>query len=133
MNAFAYRGALYCEACATSIRQRLAREGYKVRAEEDSDSYPCGPFANGGGEADTPQHCDSCGVFLENALTDDGTGYAYDSIVSPYDDAADSQWKTGRYCDHVAARLESDGEKTLATWARFYGLPDAPLNDAADS
>jgi hypothetical protein len=34
----------------------------------DSDKFPKGPLADGGGESDCPQHCDTCGVFLENPL-----------------------------------------------------------------
>ena len=129
MNAFIYQAALYCEDCAGHIRQRLAREGYQVRAEEDSDSYPCGPFANGGGEADSPQHCDACHAFLENPLTSEGVGYALPLILAAYDPADDSKWKAGRYSDHVADCLAADGESNLATWARFYEMPDAPESE----
>jgi hypothetical protein len=41
----------------------------------DSDTFPQGPYANGGGEADSPQHCDHCAKFLENPLTSDGLAY----------------------------------------------------------
>ena len=39
-----------------------------------------GPYADGGGEADTPQHCDGCGHFLENPLAGDGLIYVEDAI-----------------------------------------------------
>ena len=41
----------------------------------DSDQYPKGPYCNGGGESDCPNHCDGCKVFLENPLTQDGENY----------------------------------------------------------
>jgi len=41
----------------------------------DSNEYPKGPYEYGGGEADYPQHCDGCGLFLENSLTEDGVYY----------------------------------------------------------
>lgn len=41
----------------------------------DSDDYPKGPYLDGGGESDRPQHCGTCSLFLENPLTLDG--YAY--------------------------------------------------------
>ena len=47
---------------------------------EDSDTFPQGPFCDGGGEADCPQHCDECGVFLENPLTPDGVRYVAETI-----------------------------------------------------
>jgi len=42
-------GEVYCESC---------------RSLNDD-----GPYPDGGGEADAPQHCGGCGVFLENPLT----------------------------------------------------------------
>src|SRR3954469_15157799 len=46
----------------------------------DSDKFPKGPYENGGGEADTPQHCDQCMAFLENPLTEDGCAYVIDEL-----------------------------------------------------
>lgn len=81
MKAYIYCAALYCESCGDIIRANLESAGkapLKLENEStwDSDTYPKGPYSDGGGEADCPQHCDSCGVFLENALTDDGDAYA---------------------------------------------------------
>ena len=41
----------------------------------DPDDFPQECNQEGGGEADGPQHCGDCGVFLENALTTDGDTY----------------------------------------------------------
>jgi hypothetical protein len=41
---------------------------------------PKGPYPDGVGEADTPQHCDGCGEFLENPQTGDGLIYVEDAI-----------------------------------------------------
>ena len=41
----------------------------------DSDDYPKGPYADGGGEADSPQFCAHCNAFLRNPLTADGLEY----------------------------------------------------------
>lgn len=74
MNAFVYRADLYCEDCARDIIAKL-RDGKLVYAgldSEDSDDFPQGPYANGGGEADNEQHCGGCNVALENPLTTDG-------------------------------------------------------------
>ena len=54
-------------------------------------------FPNGGGEADAPQHCDSCGVFLENPLTDEGVQYVLEAI-------------------------EEGSGSCIAEWAAFYDL-----------
>ena len=81
MNAYIYRAALYCEDCVIDIKMRLnwlhegvPEEGY------DSDWYPKGPYPDGGGEADTPQHCDCCHLFLENPLTGDGESYVKEAL-----------------------------------------------------
>lgn len=57
MDAYIYQAALICEGCASALQVND------------------GPYADGGGEADCPNHCDQCGVFLENPLTSDGYDY----------------------------------------------------------
>lgn len=90
MDVFIYHAALLCEDCATAIRRDLIRSGYVVRAEEDSDDFPCGPYSHGGGESDCPQHCDACGVFLENALTADGSAYVKSAFKAYHADRSGS-------------------------------------------
>lgn len=51
----------------------------------DSDDFPKGPYPEGGGEADTPQHCDSCHEFLENPLTSDGMAYVRENQRGEWD------------------------------------------------
>jgi hypothetical protein len=51
----------------------------------DSDEYPKGPYPDGGGEADTPQHCDHCHCFLENPLTSDGYDYVREKQNAEWD------------------------------------------------
>lgn len=80
MDVYMYQAALLCEGCGERRRGGLRRAGNEPPNIEDecsydSDRYPKGPFCDGGGEADSPQHCDHCSVFLENALTSDGYGY----------------------------------------------------------
>lgn len=76
-NAYIYRADIYCEACANKIKAEL---GAPPAIEGDSETYPQGPYSHGGGEADTPQHCGGCDVFLKNALTSDGIQYVRESI-----------------------------------------------------
>lgn len=115
MDAFIYRGALYCEECTAALKARLPTPAGADLADEstfDSDRYPKGPFADGGGEADSPQHCDSCGCFLENPLTGDGESYVRRAFDPQAMDNPDSET--------LAARLESAGYWGKAQWARHY-------------
>jgi hypothetical protein len=85
MKAFVYQAALYCVPCGESIRARLDGDGKRPadldnESSFDSDNYPKGPYADGGGEADSPQHCDACNAFLENPLTADGAEYLAEQI-----------------------------------------------------
>lgn len=89
---------------AESLLDKLAKERGIDRANEstfDSDDFPKGPFADGGGEADTPQHCDVTGEHLENPLTEDGSAY----VKRAFKDYAED----GR-----------GDRETLALWADFY-------------
>lgn len=109
MDAYIFQAALYCATCAGDIKLHLIMEG-KAPADPhdessyDSDDYPKGPYSNGGGEADSPQHCDTCGKFLENPLTSDGIDYVR---------AAVQEARRSLHVRHSVA---------LDEWAPFYGL-----------
>jgi hypothetical protein len=64
-DVYAYQGALYCDDCAEQIIEELDAQG----AEDDGDSeqYPQGPHSDGGGESDSPYHCDN-GAQCVNAV-----------------------------------------------------------------
>lgn len=71
-NVYIYQAALFCEPCGVSIRENIPQPDHANIDDEstyDSDEWPKGPYPDGGGEADTPQHCDGCGVALNNPLT----------------------------------------------------------------
>jgi hypothetical protein len=94
MDVYLYRAVLWCGPCmrqmllddarveadfdhsdhdpAQSPDSALRVKGYKQESDYDSDELPKGPYGNGGGETDSPQHCDACGCFLQNPLTTDG-------------------------------------------------------------
>lgn len=141
MKAYMYQAALHCEACALDIMDHLSPDcgicggshpanlgldcrayrimdnGRSIPADEamyDSDRFPKGPYADGGGEADTPQHCDACQTFLENPLTDDGREYVKRSLDVFMVDNSDQSW------EDIARAAEACGKPALATWARFY-------------
>jgi hypothetical protein len=100
MDAYVYKSALWCGPCmiktlvaerkaapgaielspAEALTQIVSANGFTTESDYDSDDLHKGPYADGGGEADTPQHCDSCSQFLENPLTGDGLTYVEDAI-----------------------------------------------------
>ena len=122
-NVFIYCAALYCEGCGEDIRDELAvPEGHDPAAERtgDSEDYPQGPYAEGGGESDTPQHCEGCGEHLGNPLTQRGYRYVADAILAMVFDG------------------EGDSD-TLEAWSIAYpdwlegaNLEDAILEQLAD-
>jgi hypothetical protein len=57
---------------AEALEQIVSANGFTTESHYDGDDLPKGPCAEGGGEADAPQHCDGCGQFLGNPLTVDG-------------------------------------------------------------
>ena len=97
MFAYIYNAAIFCEECGGEIKTELQNDG--VTCNGDSDAFPQGPYPNGGGESDTPSHCDTCGVFLENALTSDGYDYVKEAITA------------------------NDGDKNvLKEWSEYYDI-----------
>ena len=108
MRVYTYQGDIFCEDCAAAYRPK----------DNPSEDWQ-GPFPEGGGEADAPQHCgmgahcvnaDTCpahdkhpiGIFLENPLTTDGRRYVEQKCREDI--------RSGRGC--VA----------LDIWAPFYGI-----------
>lgn len=94
---YIFAADMYCEACGEDIRKRLTKErkrpkSWRDETTYDSDEFPKGPYADGGGESDSPSHCgsgkdcldptilgdgpdDKVGKFLENPLTNAGVHY----------------------------------------------------------
>ncbi len=85
-QAYIYQADTYCEECTAAIKARLFAAG-EVPANPldertfDSDVYPKGPYDNGGGEADTPNHCASCHKPLLNDLTRVGVEYVAQKLL----------------------------------------------------
>jgi hypothetical protein len=117
MDAYIYCADIYCEDCGEKIREDIDREGLAPTDPDDehtydSEEYPKGPYAEGGGESDCPQHCGSgadcvnaielyngtkIGAFLENPLTSDGLTYARESYETEKTEVTEL-WRDF-YCD----------------------------------
>lgn len=78
MNAYIYHADMLCEHCGVHHINLLTAA--KIEDNGDSDTFPQGPYSNGGGESDCPQHCNRCGTFLENPLTSEGLAYVKDRL-----------------------------------------------------
>jgi len=142
MKVFMYMAALLCEACGLAKSAELDAAGLRPAGMDpdnehtwDSDAYPKGPYEHGGGEADCPQHCDHCSLFLENPLTTEGVEYVYgvlEKFISDEDESIDGALVADRLEDEaesMSLNLPLDGIdapahahscRIRATWARFY-------------
>lgn len=111
MDAYVYQAALLCADCGqAAIIAVESTRPFPPGYPSDSDAYPQGPYPQGGGEADSPQHCDHCSLFLENPLTGDGYAYVAELIEEHLDNGRGSA-------------------AVLRTWADFY----ASENDGLDA
>lgn len=101
MDVYMFQAALWCEDCGEALREQMIQDGEAPEDPDDEESYdsdefPKGPYGDGGGEADSPQHCDAgehcinavelssgskVGAFLENPLTDDGNEYVREAVL----------------------------------------------------
>jgi hypothetical protein len=124
MDAYIYRAALWCGPCiikalvaerkaapgtidmspAEALEQIVSANGFTSEGHYDSDDLPKGPYAEGGGEADAPQHCDGCGQFLGNPLTVDGLIYV-ENMIRDY---------------LTTKKVSGAATDALIEWADFY-------------
>lgn len=94
-QAYIYDADIYCVACAEKIKARIDAEGGTPANPDDertfdSGEYPKGPYDNGGGEADSPQHCRDCQTPLLNDLTSDGQKYVIEALQEYVQDGGGS-------------------------------------------
>lgn len=121
MDVYIYQADVYCEPDGLAIRDRLDEGGSRPadpgdESSYDSDDYPKGPYPDGGGESDTPQHCAVCGLFLENPLTSDGLEYVKEFVLR----------------DLREGQTDSNA---VEVWAPFYGLhiPEGPASEEVET
>lgn len=138
-QAYIYCADIYCEACADDIRKRLTAEGKRPKNWQDertfdSDEYPKGPYDNGGGESDGPQHCGShdecldptiidgqkCGHFLENPLTTHGVEYLLEQHMQ--NTTAVTEFWMEFYSEEVESLLKSKPQHPYHKWVLRHTL-----------
>lgn len=75
ITSWTHNGAIYCDGCAPA----------KGCSDDCDDSECCPqPVFSTSDEADTPQHCEACNGFLENALTGDGMEWLRANLSSKH-------------------------------------------------
>ena len=89
---------------AEALAQIVSANGFTTETDYGSDDLRKRPDADGGGEADTPQHCDGCMQFLENPLTGDGLTYVEDAVRAAL----------------RTKRLTGATNDAVVEWANFY-------------
>ena len=81
-DVYMYQAAFYCVPCGQDLP--VCPNPDCDDTDHDSDEYRKGPYPDGGGESDSPDHCDDCRGFLENPLTDDGIAYVVEELNEFY-------------------------------------------------
>lgn len=130
MDAFIYQADIYCEDCGEAIKAEIVQAHRHTLSEDnmlkdDSDAWPQGPYSEGGGEADCPQHCGRCGTFLDNPLTGEGETYVRDAWREFIDTGRGhidtlAEWKAGYdwvWMDFESITLEGMREEGLTDLA----------------
>lgn len=77
MLCYIFQAELLCEDCGQAACRTIPKPQDEILAT-DSDAYPQGPYPVE--EADSPSHCGTCGLFLENPLTEDGEDYVKETV-----------------------------------------------------
>ena len=118
MDAYIFQSDILCKDCGENIKKVLPPPSNYIFDDEssyDSDQWPKGPFGNGGGEADTPQHCGNCGLFLENPLTEDGEKY----VIQKYLEYREFKKRDGLV---TAETYDKNPIYKSPLWVNFYIL-----------
>lgn len=123
-DAYVYDAELICPECADKVKDKLpAPEDPDAEETFDSDDYPKGPYADGGGEADTPQHCGMCGMFLGNPLTPTGMEYVQQAVsAGSGDPKVLDMWADFYHIKHNVGGCSSCNEDGLEI-RTFEGMP----------
>lgn len=134
-DVYMYSAALFCGSCIvprliadkvlspaaadmdveTALEQHREANGWTSESDYDSDEFAKGPFADGGGEADSVQTCDACDELLGNELTTEGVEslreMAEETLARP---AAHINFKFWREIMADSTYRDAIAERTLA-------------------
>jgi hypothetical protein len=144
MDAYVYQAALWCGPCvitllvekrkaspgalsmepAEALQQIVSANGFTDENDYDSDDLPKGPYPNGGGEADTPQHCDGRGLFLENPLTADGYRCVNEKLTEHARDGSGDAEVLKQWSERYNSSLFEPGSVTLEDLQFEYSMED---------
>lgn len=144
MDVYVYQAALRCGPCmikrlveekrtspgalgmepAEALQQIVSSNGFTNEGDYDSNDLPKGPHSTGGGEADTPQHCDGCGVFLENPLTTEGYRYVNEKLTEHARDGSGNPEALEQSAEHYNACFQAPASVTLKHLQFEYSLED---------
>ena len=80
MKIYMFDGDVYCTPCGEAIAATLPDPDAWEREHPDSNSYPIA-YDSSEGEADSPEHCDKCNLFLERNLTEEGVRYVKEIVA----------------------------------------------------
>ena len=102
MKIYMFDGDVYCKPCGEAIAATLPDPDAWEREHPDSNSYPIA-YDSSEGEADSPEHCGKCGLFLERNLTEDGVRYVKEIVSEDLE-------------------TESEIVGIVKEWIDFYGI-----------
>lgn len=117
MLAYVFQAELICFDCGNAYMSNHNQPDHVNMCNEytyDSGEWPKGPYEEGGGESDTPEHCGRCGVFLHNPLTEDG----YEYVAAAFRGFGD----VGDFGD----------PDILVQWASWYGFDNDDISSTRE-
>lgn len=129
MDAYIYQADFYCEDCISDLKKEIEQKNPEIvemvrSGAADSNDYPQGPYSDGGGEADSPQHCGACRAFLHNPITEVGENFVIE-VLGKFLKEGDQELGGSYLAREMAARFQtaglSDFHVNLYTeWAEEY-------------
>jgi hypothetical protein len=142
MDAYVYQAAVWCGPCmirrlveekkaspgalgmepAETLQQIVSANGFTDENDYDSNDLPKGPYADGGGEADTPQHCDGCDAFLENPLITNGNRYVNEQLTQHARNGSGNAEVLEQWAKHYSAGFHAPASVTLEDLQFEYSL-----------
>lgn len=134
---YVYDAALYCDYCGEEILDEIKEAGNAPEdpADEhtyDSGDYPKGPYHPEA--SDVPEHCDGCGDFLENPLTEYGMLYVAQALCEGTGDPKVLRtWSDFYGSDYGWADLDYVDRDALEAWADHLGDPVEALETFEDA